>query len=612
MVVLDLGPLLIPSAVAHALMGRDTRYLRIHIRSSRIRNFLVRIGISPVNLGEVAWVSSPDESDEWAGRYALSLVASWKLETVLEKLAMQFPDAKNSLELIRVGILTSMYARTPDLTITNWWLRSQGYERAVVFGTSYWDRHVLGNCNIPIRAPRLPQRIEMLWSRTFQIFKSALIRRPRRGQSNEQGPVEPSSVDAVQSGGHCNNSRVLFVANYGFTYGNLYSYEQFLSDDPDSPLHPTNLAYVSRVGQHLMNDSPTYGVYQMMGPRSVRLRSTWRFMWTLVPHARRSPVGVLWFLARFCARAHGLSNGLRAQFPNAEVAMLTYELQMPTDFILALDNAGITSVAANERPNTGIASHFPLAVHSLMTASPFFAQAISESPVAAVVDSTPCGMWRTDLLWGFRSQAPKPKGNLSRQPHQKLLVALPFHITEVEGNGESASETSAKGVHHFLSAMLALAYEHEEYFIEIRGKNDDWTRDPRLLVLTQAIEERANIEVNHEYGSLNVSYQLCSQSDLIIAKYTSLVDECLALSIPCIVHDFTHNSSGRQRRISRYLPEDIFAESEAELEERIRFALMNQGNNFRDWWEPTRARVYGNLNDGKVRERMRSYIESLT
>ena len=33
-------------------------------------------------------------------------------------------------------------------------------------------------------------------------------------------------------------------------------------------------------------------------------------------------------------------------------------------------------------------------------------------------------------------------------------------------------------------------------------------------------------------------------ADLIIAKHTSLADECISRGIPVIIHDYTHNLSG--------------------------------------------------------------------
>ena len=615
-VVMDMGPMTVPAALVNALLGRDTRYIHLHVRSAWCRRVLARLGVTPVNLGDVTWVSLPDESDEWAGRFALDLFDSWNLGTTIEGFSRAFPMARNAAETIRVGILRAMHAREPDLTVANLWLRSNGYQRAIVYGSSSWDRYILLNCDIPLKVRLAPHRIFVAWSRIVQsaIFVGSRIR--RIGMSSN--PYTPAPLSAQFTEGSVDQvpASVLFVANMGFTYGGLYSYDHFLSDDPASPLHPMNVIYISREGAPNWDGVQSYAISHMMGKDWVRIRETTRFLKRPVSRllgsqGSRPPFSLLWFSAKFCARAQALSQTLRTEFPHAEVAILTYEIQIPSEFILALDSAGITSVAAHERPNTGITPQFPLAVHSLMTASPFFSQAISHSCVAAVVVAKPCGMWRTDLLSEARALAAGEGGNSCKRQRQKLLVALPFHVTETDFSGDFASETSVQGVRHFLKTMIDLAATTDEIFIEIRGKNDDWTRDSRFLDMTETINASANLAVNHDYDRPNVSYDLCARADLVIAKYTSLVDECLALSIPCIVHDFTHNSSGRHRRLIRYLPPEIFAKDDQELLQRISFARQGDGKDFREWWEPHRLDIYGELNDGNVRHRISSHIAAL-
>ena len=135
--------------------------------------------------------------------------------------------------------------------------------------------------------------------------------------------------------------------------------------------------------------------------------------------------------------------------------------------------------------------------------------------------------------------------------------------------------------------------------------------DPRFADLAEVIGATANIEVSRDYEQLNGSYSLCAHADLVLAKYTSLADEMLAMGTPCVVHDFTPNSSGFLRPVGRHLPAGIWAEDPDDWLGKVRFALSERGAAFREWWEPHRLEVFGTSDDGTVRDRIRRTVGDL-
>jgi len=102
-----------------------------------------------------------------------------------------------------------------------------------------------------------------------------------------------------------------------------------------------------------------------------------------------------------------------------------------------------------------------------------------------------------------------------------------------------------------------------------------------------------------------------ASADLVIAKYTSLVDECLAVGIPSIIHDYTPIAAGTSRPVVPYLPARLFVQHDQELEASVQWAMHSDGEDFRTWWEPHRRRVFGDLNDGHVRQRARQAMQSM-
>ena len=51
-----------------------------------------------------------------------------------------------------------------------------------------------------------------------------------------------------------------------------------------------------------------------------------------------------------------------------------------------------------------------------------------------------------------------------------------------------------------------------------------------------------NIVISNNYKEANYAYKLCANADLLIAKHTSIGDECLANEIPVLFHEYTHNT----------------------------------------------------------------------
>ena len=63
--------------------------------------------------------------------------------------------------------------------------------------------------------------------------------------------------------------------------------------------------------------------------------------------------------------------------------------------------------------------------------------------------------------------------------------------------------------------------------------------------------------ISNNYEEFRYSYKLCANADLIIAKHTSLADECLAKGIPVIFHEYTHNTKKLVLDYPHYLPKDF-------------------------------------------------------
>ena len=120
----------------------------------------------------------------------------------------------------------------------------------------------------------------------------------------------------------------------------------------------------------------------------------------------------------------------------------------------------------------------------------------------------------------------------------------------------------------------------------------------------EQINQTENISVDHNYTEFNISYHLCAHADLIIARHTSLGDECLAVGIPVLFHDYLHNSINLISPAFDYLGSNIMIHSYEELVQETKKILKRTNNHKNNNWAPVHTDVLGLLNDGNVKKRI--------
>ncbi|MDO8307695.1 MAG: hypothetical protein Q7V58_04970 [Actinomycetota bacterium] len=605
----DVGWTSMPSLLRSLRPGTETWYLRSRMRSRAGRALLAVVGARQVDLDIVDDLPVGPESTEGPMLRAMAALDLADLTPLTDWFARDFPLAVNASGMLRSRIHQALAERALDAFYAELWSRARGFHETVFVGSTPWDRLLLTDAARGMTEAGAASRA--------LAALAALV--PRRRQHGSVQPAAGSAVDApatpdISSPGPDQPHglpEVLLVLNQGRSYGALYAYDHVMSPDPRSPLHPGRMAVMARTGGPSNPEGIAHG-YPGIGSRRGRTRDSLKRAWSARRHTgRRYAWAYVHLLAKTCAIAAVQRPELETTFPSVRVAVLAYELQVPVALVLALEAAGVRTVALNERPLSVVIATQPFAMSCLLTASAYFSERALGSTGIAVARAEAVGMWRTDFLRGFSGDSAVGAAATARAKGRKFVVVLPYHHVAGAGLVGNPLATSRSSVRHFLTEMLELAVERPDLHLVIRGKNADWLVDPQFADLATRCAEIDNVEVSTEYSRMNESYRLVAKADLVIAKYTSLVDEALAIGIPCVVHDYTTNARGVARAVVEYLPEQVWATSRPELLSRIDDALVRDGDAFRESWEPIRHRVFGTLNDGSVRERARAAITRL-
>lgn len=407
-------------------------------------------------------------------------------------------------------------------------------------------------------------------------------------------------------------SRVVFVTHAGLNYGNLFQKTLFYSDRTNSELHSENLLHFDYCG--VPSPSEKLKWVCLGGGGNCWLSSIYFALIAVskgILHVRsvQQIVGLLSLIQVYVLFKFYLKK-LEA-FPDLKVALIDYEVLCPKALLLAFEAKGIKTVAVQERFNgTFFSSGATIILNTYLCGSKYAAEIMEKSPFFHVDHYLPVGQYRSDYLVKAR-QSPPPILEAPIAQGQRIITALGFHTQEDWHNSQSDPLLNWTAHRHFLEDMVRLSKEIPRVFIILRYKTVDWVSLPVFAEIVQEIESMENMTISMDYGTPFFSYDLCAHSHLVIAQFTSLADECLAVGIPVLFHEYSHNTERIMADAFDYSPAKIMCFNHQELLERAQAILSGDPHSMTPGYEYLKSIVCGGLGDGKVQERIHAHIDSL-
>lgn len=409
------------------------------------------------------------------------------------------------------------------------------------------------------------------------------------------------------------NFHIAYIPHKGLDYGKLYRKDLFYSDSPDSALFPEKLLHIDYSGYTNPSEKLTW---VCMGEH----RGSWRLNLTSACKIFqkgffriRSFRQILGFI--LLARSYMIYRSFLAkleEYPNLKLALIDYEVLCPKELLLALESRGIRTIAAQERFILSFERMWvSIFLDYYYCTSDFAAEAMKKSFLNCIRTYIPVGQYRSDNLIKSKDVEP-PK--ILKTPIEKgcrIITALGFHTHGEWYKSQLDPALNWKAHRQFLEDMLHLSRDLENVFIILRYKNTSWISLPVFSDLIEAIDISENIQISIEYEKFNYSYDLCAHSDLVIAKHTSIADECLAVGIPVLLHEYTHNTNRLMADSFDYSPTRIMCFNYEELLKRTKTILKGTPNPMSKDYEYLKSVVYGGFGDGNVRKRIQLHLDAL-
>ena len=370
-----------------------------------------------------------------------------------------------------------------------------------------------------------------------RIWNSIIRATSNRSSSSVPSIAEPTvPPDASQP-------RAAFVVHDGLGYGNLYQKTLYYSDRTDSELHSTNLLHFDYSG---ISGSFESLKWVCIGTGRDALMAGRRYLFLAMRrgifHIRNAHqmIGLL-LLARIFAMFKTYSERMEP-YPALKVALIDYEILCPMALLLAFDARSIKTLAAQERfIGSFYKANGGAILQTYLCGSEYASGLLQTSPAYRIDQCRAVGQHRSDQLVAARNASPPRILQSPIAQGRKIITALGFHTHKNWYESECDPLLNWAAHRHFLEEIIQLSIDLPNVFIVLRYKDVEWLSLPVFADVVRSIEASENLTISLEYDKSFFSYDLCAHSDLVIAKHTSLGDECLAVGIPVLFHDYTQN-----------------------------------------------------------------------
>lgn len=559
-----------------------------------------------------------------SARYAEALVAGQAFRLVLETLCARVPGLAGNPQRARALLfdrLASGLAPAAAAYALAEHLRNQGI-KADVFHPGTPVETLIAAEDVTKVRNLFPGWLAFL-GRAAALGRTAalaLLRRAARSVTRVafrgDTMAATSRVNAAPTAETVNTPAVLLFPHKGLAYGNLLVKDQYFSSDPDSPFHPSRMKMIELS-------------WMLSADTRKSIAADYRRRGISVTFLERSPVSlkekmscVAFYLFRESgprkAWAHALilaqlETQVRAcresfqPFAGAALALIDSDNLFPRVATVALQSLNITVAALQERFMSAQHEAFVPLFDVLFVHGDAVRRRIAANPNASVGRLVVTGDPNVAKIGDNRvtAQAERKK-RFADFTH--VCLVLDFHSPENIFADALSYGPDQRSNLDFYRVVTDLAAAEPDCAFIIRGKDNSWMSLPAMAAAHRRCEELTNVFVDGEYSRIDRSYVLAAMADIVIARYTSLCDQCLAAGIPVLIYDALPNGDKLISPWHDYAPYPVVVYDAETL--RVRFIEIVREGRFMapDMFDAMR-RDYYNVGGPDPRQRLHSELE---
>lgn len=355
------------------------------------------------------------------------------------------------------------------------------------------------------------------------------------------------------------DAAVLFFPHKGPMYGRLFAKDHYYSADSCSSLSKSRVCHVevaSTLGSfetpYVLERYRGHGVvpYLLQIPPLSRSPRKWLAGFKRGARIGLGPISAFLVELGLLRIAQGIA--ALAPFKNARLALLGYEYLFPVWLAYALQVRNVRVVATQERFMHSMFPNWTLILDDYFVYGEASRCALRKNPFAVIAKIHVVGDLRA--AWLLRRPSPDAKFLAG---YEHVTLVLDWHSAPDPDEDARTTTACYENNKLFYRDIIALAHLFPRSGFVIRGKDAEWLKLETFSEIRNGMEATPNIVINSDYSEPLIAYNLAAAADSIVARYTSLGDQCLAINKPVIYHEGSANNGPLVRSILDFSPYPI-------------------------------------------------------
>jgi len=410
---------------------------------------------------------------------------------------------------------------------------------------------------------------------------------------------------------------IAFVSHKGLKYNpskenSLFDKTLYYSDDKDSSLNKYNILHLDY--ENFPSPDPNIYWVCLKKVKVPKVKIFFKTLFTSIKTlylVRNGSTFLVWLLFIHQYNIYTKYCEIIKKFKNLKIAIIDYDFMCPKTLILALEKNNIRTVGAQERFIMTFYTSYNVMLDTYYVASEYVANVIKKSKYYDIKNIVPVGQYRSDYISKYKKGVVPDEILEAKTKGKKILIIFGHHPPNnwIESNIHPYLNWTAQI--NFLEDCIKLSQNLENVFIILRYKTLDWLNNQYFKNTLNKMSNYKNIIISKSYEESFYSYKLCAKADLVIAKYTSIADECLSKEIPVLFHEYTHNMKKIFLDIPNYLPTELLCHSFEDLFYKSKSILFSKSSKLMDTVKELNKKIYYVKEKGNIKNKIIGNLENL-
>jgi hypothetical protein len=531
-------------------------------------------------------------------------------DTSLKKYSSLFSIDKNNTKKLRLLIQDFVYARQLSVS-SHLGVWSASYPTTKIVYVSFNFRcFYMSDVDKNIFKIIIPLDFFSYLFRVIQLKKIFLLFNFFKSKINNK-PLNVQTFENKES------KSIAILTHQGLSYGSgneiLFEKSLYYSDDKNSPLNKYNILHLD-----YSNFSSPDKKLHWICLQKIKVSTLKVLFKTLIASIKTFYLIRSWstFLGwLLCIQKYSVymkyCEAIK-QFKKLKIAIIDYDILCPKPLLLALEKNNIKTVATQERfIHTFCNSYANVIIDTYYTTSEFTNNLIKKSKYNDTKNLVAVGLYRSDYLKLYKKNHIPDEISEAKKNGNKVLIILGYQPPDLWFESHKSIYNNWSSQISFLEDVIKLSKILDKTLIVIRYKSLNWIGNNHFKDILKKINDCKNITISNNFKESFYSYKLCANADLVIAKHTSLADECLSNEIPVLFYDYTHNMKKLMSEAFDYSPSRLMCYNFDELLEKSKSLLFNDSSELKNEIAALKNTIYYVKERANIKNKIIGQLESL-